>query len=338
MTSKTKSTIDMALGTATCCSFAVPEVGALIGGGIASGQFVFDLFFPSDSSYDPADMGASRSDIDQSTSTILSAINDAAFTTHRDNVATFANDFQEIWKRMQVKPDGLSPATWASVSSKLKAQCDSYFNDATATDNLKNAIRWMEAHNCPNDMVSIYLLAIGLLIAYHKTALNWDINAIVDTFKASQADYDDFVKRFQAWKNPPNNRQGAPPLTIRKPVAPTTQEMVSTSYHATTLREDILPEFIGKATTIHDGWQSRWDGRKKKISDAYKQFATKNPALEPLQKQIKWGATFAYQYNVLTTQLNLTGIDTESDIQKVGATIDKWKAIKADLDSVIGQA
>ena len=315
MTGNTKSTIDMALGTATCASFAVPEVGALVGGGLAVGQFVFDIFYPVDFSGSPVDLPASRSDIDRSTAAILTAINDAAFTVHRDNVSTFANDFQEIWKRMQVKPDGISAATWSQVSAKLKVQCDGYFNDATATDSLKNAIRWMEAHNCPNDMVGVYMLAAGLLITYHKTGLNWDINQIVDTYKASVA----------AW-----NQQGVPP------VKPTMKEMVSTDFHAMALYNEILPDFIAKASTIHDGWQNRWDSRKKQIADSHQQFLAQNTALDPVQQQIKWGAAFAYQYNALTSRLNLTGIASEDDIAKLGQTIDKWRKVKAQLDPFLG--
>jgi hypothetical protein len=337
MTSDKKSTIDMALGTATCASFAIPEVGAVLGGIIAGGQFVFDIYYPADA-VDPASLTASKGDIDRATEAIQTAINDAAFTIHRNNVSTFANDFQEMWKRMQVRPEGLSPATWSSISARLKVQCDSYFNEVTATDNLKNAIRWMEAHNCPNNMVGVYLLAVGLLVAYHKTGLNWDINGILDTYRTSEAAYRDFVNRFEEWKNAPNNGQGPPPLAAERPLQPTMKEMVSTNFHAMLLHDDILPEFIAKATTIRDGWQNRWDSRKRQLADAHQQFITRNPGLDPVQQQIKWGSILAYQYNNLTNELNLHGIASEEDIGKVGQTIDRWKAIKADLDAAIGSA
>ena len=66
MTGGTKSTIDMALSTAMCGSFAIPEVGVLVAAGIAGGQFMFDVFYPAENSADPADLPASRADIDLS--------------------------------------------------------------------------------------------------------------------------------------------------------------------------------------------------------------------------------------------------------------------------------
>lgn len=295
----------MALGTATCASFAVPEGGALIGGSIAAGQFVFDIFYPSDDRVNPADLPASRADIDRATDTIVDAINDAAFAAHRDNVATFASDFQEVWKRLQTRPDGLSPATWLTVSGQLKLQCDRYFNDAKSTDDLKKAIRWIESKNCPNNMVPVYLLAGSLMIAYHKTGLNWEINSIVDRYRAGQSTQDD-----------------GPPSTA---------EMISASFHAATLRDDVLPDLIAKATTIHDGWQSRWDNRRKQLDEAHRKFLADHAAVNPLQQQIQWGGEFAYHFNEQTARLNLTGVNSEDDIRKMGQTIDKWKTIQASL-------
>ena len=234
-----------------CASFAIPGLGAEAGAAIAGGQFLFDVFYPRDASCNPADLPSSRGDIERATASIAAAIDGAAFVVHRDNVATFAEDFQSIWKRLQARPDGLSPATWNDIAAKMKSQCDRYFNEVTATDNLRNAIRWIESHNCPNDMTGVYLLAMGLTVAFHKTGLNWDINNILEAA-----------------------RREASPM-------PTMTEMVSTNFHAMTLRDQILPEFIGKVTALRDSWQSRWNDRKSQLDRSHREFLAQNRGSTP---------------------------------------------------------
>ncbi len=331
MDQKLHSTIDMALSTAICASFAIPQAGALVGGSIAGGQFAFNILFPPE--LVAYALPISKNDIDTAVVDLKKAMEDGEFRTHAANVAGFSDDYSAIWEGLQMKASNFTDTAWDYHVKTFNASTTDFFGNVDKDDKLMDAIKWVEDHASNNDTVGFYTLAASLLIAYHNTGLMWEYNNQMANYEKLKSEYEAYLSIYEYWDASPPASRGMPPATVMEPAMPTKMEITQlSSLHAVRLHKDVLPRVIGYVSKFSTAWRTGWDGRKSQIETKKKEhFGSETDKSKQMELKLEWGSIYAFLWDDLTSQFGLKGVQSEGDVKSVGEILARWKGIQADL-------
>ena len=330
-----KSTVDMALSTATCGAFAIPTVGPVVAAGIAGGQFAFNVMFgilmpPEFVAYA---LPITKADVDIAVAQVKQAIQDSEFRTHTVNVGTFSDNYNAVWQGLRLQAADFSDTAWQYHLQTFNASTNDFFNSVDKANELADALKWVEDNASNNDTLGFYALASSLLVAYHNTALAWEFNNQMVNADKVKADYQAYLSNYDAWEASPPATRGAPPLTQLEPVLPSKEEVTRmSSLHGVRLYNEVLPRVTGYVSKFHTAWSTGWATRKSQIDAKKKEhFGTDTDKAKHMQLQVEWGPIYAYMWEDLTAHLGLTGVSSEGEINKLGDLLTTWNSIQADL-------
>ena len=329
MNAAKKDLIDMALSTATCASFAIPYVGAFIGGGFAVAEFLFNWLDPVPPA-DPMSLPASTQELLAAVDAIKTHLDAAEFANKRSKMEAANDTFVLLWGGITRKIGHDTAFAWNNFATTRKTNCDAYFATTYCTGSDLDEIRlWLEPQLGSNQAVCIYALTVSLICSYRKAGLFWQNGVATDTYASQSADFKQYSNAYKLWNL---TQQGPPPTTVTDPgPAPTAADLTPLNDHAIELHKN-LGGMITLMQKVHDSWRTGWDSRENDIQSAHATFLAQNPGLTQMAQDVQWGQQLAYLVPSLTKKYNLDGVDEESDIGKLQDVVDHWKDIQKDLD------
>jgi hypothetical protein len=233
MPQSTKSLMDMGFGTAISCSYAVPEVGAAIGGALSGAQMIFDVFFPMPDNTDPFDTPPTQKDIDNALDGLLQQINDQAFSSDLNKQSSAAlaenNNLAIYWKKFasgDIQP-GEKMDDEDAQSEGWEQKCQNYFivnGDATvkSLDTIMNWASGLSDISQRTKAYGLYAFAGGVLLNFCKLCLVWELNREVNKYLIKKAGYDKTYAIWSAAKKAWDANQvgDAPVLSATAPTLP----------------------------------------------------------------------------------------------------------------------
>jgi len=333
MNQSTKSFWDMILSTSICACYAVPEVGAVLGGGLAIGQFFLDWLNPAPLG-DPGDWPATTNELKAAVDEIESAFDKQAFAKHRADIGSANDAFQGIWQQITMKREPSdTQAAWDYSVQQRNAACDAYFawdNSPGGTKNTLDNIRlWLEPMlDTKNPAIVMYALVGSLAISYHRNASDWLVRVKLDSSANDQFAYSDYLDAYATWSL---TRKGAGPTTVANPGPPITSAAATVNNdHFKWLYNTLLPAFINNAQKQHDRWKQSWSDYDNDLIARKATLAQQNPQLTPMQLDAMWGQQLAYLAPALQKQHNIADV-TRADCEPLQQTIDNWASVQTEL-------
>lgn len=329
MNAANKNLIDMALSTATCASFAIPYVGAFIGGGFAVAEFFFNWLDPVPPA-DPMTLPASTQELLAAVNAIKGHLDAAEYADKTAKLGAANDTFVLLWGDITRKIGKDTAFAWNNFTTTRKTNCDTYFATTYCTGSDLDAIRlWLEKQLSDNRAAGMYAVTVSLICSYRKAGLFWQNGIASDTYADQLADFKQYTNAYKLWNL---TQQGPAPATVNDPgPAPTAADLTPLNDHAMSLHKD-LSGMITLMQAVHDRWRSSWDSREADIQTAHTKFLAQNPGLSQMAQDVQWGQLLAYLVPSLTKQYNLDGIESEDDIKNLQDIVDHWREIDKDLD------
>jgi hypothetical protein len=333
MNQSSKTLWDMVLSTSICACYAVPEVGAVMGGGLAIGQFFLDWLNPAPQG-DPGDWPASSSELKAAVDEIESAFDKQAFAKFRSDIGSANDAFQGIWQQITMKrAPSDTQADWDYAVQQRNTDCNQYFvydNSPTGTKNTLDTIRlWLEPMlDTKNPAVSLYALVGTLAISYHRNAADWQVRVKLDGAANDQFAYSDYLDAYATWGL---TRKGTAPATVANPGTPITPAAATVNNdHFKWLYNTLLPAYIQNAQKQHDRWKQSWSDYDNDLATRQAALAQQNPQLSKMQLDALWGQQLTYLAPALQKQYNIADL-TRADSEPLQQTIDNWVTVQKEL-------
>lgn len=165
----TKATIESVLGTLTTISFAIPEEGPIIAGGIAAFEFFFKLIYP-DSESPPPPPPVDRAELQKELKDLLEKIIDAEWKTtsdqDRDDLLSTSDGLIDTWDAMKKLGVDTKNSAFASIDPHTQTWVDSL------DLHTKNWINTTNTNYVANDQKGVLYKLINYQNHFKNSSLN----------------------------------------------------------------------------------------------------------------------------------------------------------------------